>query len=101
MYPPHRSHQPWAISDESVRRSCGEAEVDDVAVLNDVLLAFEPHFAVIAADGHRAARDQCVVADDFRTDEATGNVAVNLTGGHLRRRVAGDRPGAAFVLADG
>ena len=83
-----------------MRRSCGEAEVDDVAVLNDVLLALEPHFAVIAADGHRAACDQGVVADDFRTDEATGDVAVDFTGRQLRRRVARDRPGAALVLAD-
>ena len=82
-------------------RSGGEAEVDDVAVLDDVLLAFEPDFAVIAAGGHRAARDQRVVADDFGADEAARDVAVNLAGGELRRRAARDRPGPALVLADG
>src|SRR6267142_5273614 len=41
-----------------------------------------------------------VVADDLGANEATRDVAVNLTSGELRGRVAGDRPRAAFVLAD-
>src|SRR6185295_11038240 len=79
----------------------GEAEVDDVAVLDDVLLALEPHLAVLLARGHRAARHQVIVADDLGTDEAALDVAVDLAGGELRRRIARDRPGAALVLADG
>ena len=66
------------------RLSCREPEVDDVAVLDDVFLAFEAHFAVIAARRHRAARDQVVVADDLRADEASRDVAVDLAGGELR-----------------
>src|SRR3954469_11868634 len=81
--------------------SCGEAKVDDVPVLNDVVLAFETHFAVVAARGHRPARDEMVVADDLGADEAALDVTVNLAGGELRRGVAWDRPGAALVFADG
>src|SRR5262249_57457101 len=84
-----------------VPSSCGEAEVDDVAVLDDVVFALQAHLAVIAACGHRSACDQRVVAHHFRTDEAPGDVAVDLTGGELRGRLPGDRPRAAFVLADG
>ena len=38
--------------------SRGVAEVDDVAVRDDVFLALEPHLAVIAAGRQRPARDQ-------------------------------------------
>src|SRR4051794_18070129 len=82
------------------RRSCSEAEVDDVAVQDDVVLALQSHLAVLAAYGHRAARDKRVVGDDLGADEAAGDVAVNLTGRELRRRVARYRPCAALVLAD-
>src|SRR5688572_29930992 len=48
-----------------------KTDVDDIAVLDDVFLAFEPHFAVFAADRHRPARRQRVVGDDFGTDESS------------------------------
>src|SRR2546422_11070919 len=79
---------------------CGEAEVDNVAVADDVVFAFEPDLTVIAARGHRAARDQTVVADHFRANEPPRDVAVNLAGGGLCRRVARNRPRAALVFAD-
>src|SRR5713226_4422609 len=79
----------------------GESEVDDVAVLDRVLLAFETDLTVIAAGGHRAAGNQMVVGDDLRADEPARDVAVNLPGGELRLRVARNRPGTALVLADG
>jgi hypothetical protein len=40
-----------------------------------------------------------LVADDFRPDEAAGDVAVDLARGQHRGHVARDRP-AAFILAD-
>src|SRR6185436_10632052 len=83
------------------RASCGEAEVDDVAVLDDVVLPFEAYFAVIAAGGHRAAADQRLVGDDFGADEAARDVAVDLAGGELRRCAARNRPRAALVFTDG
>src|SRR5262245_13203953 len=80
--------------------SCREPEVDDVAVLHEVIFAFEPHFAVIAAGRHRAARDEVIVADHFRPDESARDVAVNLARGELGRRAARYRPRAALVFAD-
>ena len=68
--------------------------------LHDVFLAFEPHFAMFLARRHRSARDERIVGDDLGTDEAAGDVAVDLAGGGLRLRAARDRPGAAFVFAD-
>src|SRR6266851_4717110 len=78
----------------------GESEVDDVAVLDRVLLAFEANLAVVAAGGHRAAGNQMIVGDDLRADEPARDVAVNFPGGELRLRVARNRPGPALVLAD-
>ncbi len=42
-----------------------------------------------------------LVADDLGADEPALNVAVNLARRELRRRRARNRPGAAFVFADG
>src|SRR5438093_4526284 len=77
------------------------AEIDHVAVLDDVFLAFQPELAVIAARGKRAARQQVLVADDFRADEAPLDVGVDLARVRLRRRPARNRPGPALVVADG
>src|SRR5262245_46542870 len=81
--------------------SGGEAEVDHVSVLHDVLLAFEAHFAVVAAGRHRSAGDECIVCHDLGADEPAGDVAVNLAGGDLRLGPARNRPRAAFIVADG
>src|ERR1700687_5860814 len=86
---------------EWARNLGGEAEVDDVAVLHDVLLALEPDFAVIAADGHRAPADQRVVADDLSTDESPRDVGVDFAGREMRCGAPRDRPGAALILPDG
>ncbi len=77
-----------------------EAEVDDVAVADRVVLALQADFAVIAAGRERAARDQVVVRHDLGPDEAALDVGVDLARGQLRVRVAGNRPRAALVLAD-
>ena len=74
--------------------------VDHVAVGDEVLLAFEPQLAVIAAGGERAAREQPIARHDLGADEPALDVGVNRAGGFLRRRVARNRPRAAFVLAD-
>src|SRR5262245_43447425 len=78
-----------------------EAEIDDIAVSHDVFLALEPDLSVIAARCHRAACDEGVVADDLSANEAACDVAVDFAGGRLSGCTARDRPGAAFILADG
>src|SRR5437899_3246113 len=90
---------PTATPDPSAA-SCRESKVDDVAVRDDVVLSFEADLAVIAARGHRSARDQMVVADHFGANESAGDVAVDLRGGELRRCLPRNRPRAAFVFAD-
>src|SRR4051812_32288174 len=75
------------------------AEIDHVAVEDDVLLALEAQLAVLAARAERAAREQVLVADDFGADEAALDVGVDFAGRELRRRVARNRPGAALVFA--
>src|SRR6476659_2393342 len=81
-------------------QSCRKAEVDDVSVLNDVLLAFESDFAVLTARGHRAARDEGVVRHDFSSNESTRNITVNLSRCDLRRGQPRDRPGAALIFTN-
>ena len=51
----HERH--LCLQDQNAERchSGREAEVDDIAVLDDVFLAFEAHLSVIAARRHRAA----------------------------------------------
>jgi hypothetical protein len=78
----------------------GVSKIDDVAVLDDVLLAFETHLAMFAADVHRSSRGERVVSNDFRADEPALNVAVDFARRQLRLRIPRDRPRAALVLAD-
>src|SRR6185436_20895318 len=75
-------------------------EVNDVAVLDDVILPLESQFAVIAAGSNRTAGEQMFVPHNFSTDEPAGNVAVNLAGRDHRGRIARDRPRAVLVFAN-
>ena len=59
-------------------------EVDAITVEHDVLLALQPKLAVLTTRRERAARDQMLVADDFRPDEAAGDVGVDLARGQHR-----------------
>src|SRR5436309_11052076 len=96
-----RERRTSTITQSPPRRLRRKSEVDDVAVQHDIVLAFEPDFTMIAARGHRPARHQRIVADDFRANESTGDVTVDLARRQLRRGASWDRPGSAFVLAHG
>src|SRR5262249_35903725 len=79
-----------------------EAEVADLAVADDVVLAFETELTARAKVGHRAAGgDEVVVRVHLGADEPARDVRVDGAGGVLRARAARDRPGADLVLADG
>lgn len=76
-----------------------EAEVDDVAILHDVVLALDADLAFLAGGGDAAGGDEVVVVDDLRADEAALEVRVNLAGGFRCRRALDDGPGAALIRA--
>src|ERR1700694_1701933 len=75
------------------------AEVDDVAILHDVLLAFEPEFRVFLARAERPALQQYLARDDFRADEPALDVAVYFSCRQLSVRPARNRPRAVFIFA--
>src|SRR5947208_8789000 len=78
-----------------------EPEVDDVAVLDDVVLALEPQLPRLAALGLAPEAHELVVGDHLGADEAALDVAVDLARRLEGRRAAADRPGPALVLAGG
>ena len=67
--------------------------MEDVAVLDQVFLAFGPHFAGILGAGFAAAGDEVVIGDGLGADEAMFEVGVDYAGGLRRPRLAADRPG--------
>ncbi len=83
------------------RRLDVEADVDDVAVLDDVRLALEPLQPAAGRLGVRSALEQVVPADDLGADEAARDVRVD----RLRRVERGlavlQRPRARLGVADG
>src|SRR5438552_5500368 len=87
----------------AAQKSClySKPEVDDVAVLHDVLLALEAELPRLPALRLASVADELVEGDHLGADEAALDVAVDLAGGFEGRGAAADRPGAALVLARG
>ena len=82
-----------------LRRSDVEEEVHDVAVLNDVVLAFGAHLAGFLSALFTLEGNEVFVGDRLGADEAAFEVGVDDAGG-LRGGVAlVDRPGADFLDA--
>ena len=71
----------------------------DVAVGDDIVLAFEPHLAGVARAGLAAAGDVIVVGDRLGADEALLEIGVDDAGGLRRLGAAGDGPGARLLRA--
>src|SRR3546814_2574797 len=89
------------VSPEGRFQSHVEAEVEDVAVLDDVLLALRPHLAGFLGAVLAAAADEVLVGDGLGADEAALEVGVDDAGGLRRLAVAPDGPGARFLRANG
>ncbi len=78
-----------------------EADVNDVAILDDVVLALQAQKPLLARQGQTAReRFEGLVGDDLGADEAALHVTVYLSRRLARPRTSCDRPGAALVLAD-
>src|SRR2546427_103366 len=92
-------------ADEDEEQSGFSAEAngfeDDVAFLDDVLLAFETDLGSLFGSGDAAGGEEVVPANDFRANEALFDVAVNGAGGFDGGRAFVDGPGADFGLASG
>src|SRR5215207_11243717 len=89
-----------STGDDLIRRYASdvEAEVDDVALLHDVVFAFEAEEALLAGGGVGAGAGEVVVGDDLGADEAALDVGVDGAGGLRGARAAGDGPGAHLLL---
>ena len=74
-----------------------EAELDDVAVGHDVVLALHADLAGLLGLLHRAELHQVVEGDDLGLDEAALEVGVDDAGRLGRGRALADRPGAGLL----
>src|SRR3984893_19340382 len=91
----------WAIGIVSPTSSAAVSEQNDVAFLNNVLLAFQAHLRLLARR-RKASRSQEIFAPNhFGANEASLDVGVDRTGGFLCAHAAFDRPGADLVLSRG
>src|SRR5260370_17099768 len=78
-----------------------KAEMHHVAVLDDVIGAFEPHLAGILGALLAAAGDKIGVGDGFGPDKASLEIGVDDRGGLWRLGAAGHGPGARLLGAGG
>ena len=76
-----------------------EADVQHVAVLDDVGLPLEALPPVLCDLGMRAELDEVAPVDDLAADEAARDVGVDRTGRVERRLAVPQRPGARVLLA--
>ena len=78
-----------------------EPDVEHVAVLDDVALAFQALEAAARCLGVRTALDQVVPADHLGPDEAVGDVSVNRSRRVERRQAVAKRPRTRLLVAGG
>ena len=87
------------VAGDAIACLTGVAEQHHVAILHDVLFAFEPNLGLFFRRGKAARREQIFPLHHVRFDEAALDVAVNGSGGLLCVHAALDGPRAAFRLA--
>src|SRR3546814_17943690 len=78
-----------------------EAEMEDVAVVDDVLLALLAHLAGVLGGLLAAQGDEALVVDRLRLDEAALEIGVADAGGFRRRGSLLHGPCAGLLGADG
>src|SRR5690349_11914815 len=76
-----------------------EAEMEDVAVLHHVVLAFEPELAGVARAGLARQRHVVVIGDGLGADEALLEIGVDHACGLRRACALGHGPGPRFLRA--
>src|SRR6516165_4121158 len=78
-----------------------EPEMHDVAVGNDIILAFEAKLAGIAGAGFAVERDVVGIGDGLGANKALLEIGVDHAGGGRRPGAAVDGPGAGLLRAHG
>src|SRR6185437_11713869 len=87
--------------EQSAGLSVGEAEMHDVAIAHDIILAFEPELAGLARPGLALAGDVILIGDGLGADVALLEIGVD-DARRFRPAAAGlDRPGARLFRPDG
>src|SRR4051812_9629762 len=76
-----------------------ESERDDVAVLNDVFLAFKAKNALLLGFGKGPGTYEILVRYKFRPDEAAFHIGMNRAGPFLPIQSLSQRPGSHFFRA--
>src|SRR5207245_9110155 len=89
------------LSSSSRQPSDVEAEERDIAVLHDIVAAFEPHLPAFASGGVGSRRHQVIVGNDLRLDEAALDVAVDDARGFRCPGPLANRPGPHLRIACG
>src|ERR1700730_13424850 len=75
--------QTRTVRTDGIARLSREPEIDDIAILDDVLFSFEPDLSVISAGRHRSSGRQTVIRNDLGANESSRDVAVDLSRGNL------------------
>src|ERR1700761_6424143 len=78
-----------------------EAEVKDIAVLNDIFGTFEAHLARVLRALLAAIGDEVVIGDGLGADEALLEIGVDHARGLRRLGAVPHRPGMRFFRSDG
>src|SRR5438132_10839888 len=76
-----------------------EAEERDITVLHDIVAPFEPHPPTLPGGGVRTRRDQVIVGNDLRLDEATFDIAMDHASSLGRFGALTDGPGPDLGIA--
>src|SRR5436305_14792309 len=90
---------PFAAGSKTTRQSDIEAEQADIPILDDIVAALEPHLAPLPSRGIGSGRDQLIVGDDLRVNEATFDVAADHAGGLGRFRSVPNGPPTHLLTA--
>ena len=76
-------------------------DMHHIAILHDVIFAFETQRAFGAGIGFGAGFQQLVPANGFSANEVLLQIGMDGAGSFHRAGADGNRPGAAFVFAGG
>src|SRR5690606_399964 len=85
------------------RSACSDVELEqqDVAVLDEVFLAFLPQLSGLARARLAAERDVVIEGNCFSTNKAALEIGVDLAGGLRRLGTGGEGPGAGLLRSGG